>query len=71
MNSRDFCFWLQGFFELQDSDIMSKKQVLTIKNHLNLVFTHDIDPSMSDDPETQELLNSIHAGLSTNSSMRC
>jgi len=39
MNSpQDFCCWLQGFVELQDSDSISDKQWLVIKDHLKLVF---------------------------------
>jgi len=38
MNEKDFCYWLQGFVELQDSDVISEKQWLVIKDHLKLVF---------------------------------
>lgn len=38
MNSTDFTYWLQGFVELQDSDTISEKQWLVIKDHLKLVF---------------------------------
>lgn len=38
MNEQTFCFWLQGFVELQDSDTISEKQWLVIKDHLKLVF---------------------------------
>lgn len=46
MKSRDFCFWLQGFFELTDSDEPTPEQVRNIRKHLQLVFIHEIDPSM-------------------------
>lgn len=38
MNSADFTYWLQGFVELQESDSISDKQWLVIKDHLKLVF---------------------------------
>ena len=42
MNSETFCFWLQGFIELSDTDggspHISEKQWLMIKDHLKLVF---------------------------------
>lgn len=38
MNSQEFAYWLQGFVELQDSDSISDKQWLVIKDHLKLVF---------------------------------
>ena len=39
MDEKAFCYWLQGFFEMTEADTLSKKQVLMIKEHLNLVFT--------------------------------
>jgi hypothetical protein len=65
MTSRDFCYWLQGYFELRSTNIENDKQSLTvpqvdmIRNHLNLVFKHEIDPSMPD--PTGVMLN-IHDG---------
>jgi hypothetical protein len=50
MTSRDFCYWLQGYIEIQSartapSLAMTEDQVKTISSHLNLVFVHEIDPS--------------------------
>ena len=43
MKSRDFAFWLQGFFELGGgADGLSSTQVALVKQHLALVFKHDI-----------------------------
>jgi hypothetical protein len=47
MTSKDFVYWLQGFAELH-KDPPSEEQWQAIKNHLNLVFKHEIDPSMPD-----------------------
>lgn len=39
MNTQDFCYWLQGYFELSGTDGgLSKEQVEVIKEHLQLVF---------------------------------
>lgn len=41
MKSLDFCYWLQGFFEIsKDSELknLDENQVKTIKDHLGLVF---------------------------------
>lgn len=47
MTSRDFCYWLQGFFELtQVPEGLSVEQTKMIRAHLNLVFKHEIDPSI-------------------------
>lgn len=69
MTSRDFCFWLQGFFEIDDANKegiprerlgLTNTQVDMIKKHLALVFVHEIDPSMGDEKH-QELLSRIHS----------
>lgn len=51
MQSRDFCFWLQGFFEMTqdtaDNLSLNSTQVKLIKEHLDLVFRHDTEPVQS------------------------
>ena len=64
MTSRDFCFWLQGFFELttetdKTNYVLNTAQSELIKKHLALVFKHEIDPSMGSKPH-QDALNMIH-----------
>lgn len=61
MTSRDFAYWLQGFFEITNPETITKEQTRMIKSHLNLVFKHEIDPSMGDEKHQQEL-NEIHHG---------
>lgn len=54
MTSRDFCFWLQGYFEINGNqprppehcDSLNSEQIKMIKKNLNLVFKLEIDPSM-------------------------
>lgn len=48
MTSRDFCYWLQGFFEISGDIQLSEEQGEIIQNHLAMVFKHEIDPSMGD-----------------------
>lgn len=59
MKSRDFCYWLQGHFELNAADAaLSAEQVKQIRAHLAMVFRHEIDPSF---PATQQAeLNQLH-----------
>lgn len=38
MTPRDFCYWLQGFFEIGNPENLSAEQISEIKNHLQLVF---------------------------------
>jgi hypothetical protein len=59
MTSRDFAYWLQGFFEIESPVALTIKQMEIIKKHLNLVFKHEIDPSMGDE-EHQAELDKIH-----------
>ena len=62
MRAVDFCYFLQGLFELTDTKTLNEKQVQTIKNHLKLVFLYDIDPSYSDDKTVQHIFQNIHDG---------
>ena len=59
MTSRDFVYWLQGYFEISDPKTIEIKQTEMIKKHLALVFKHEIDPSMGDESH-QQILNEIH-----------
>lgn len=61
MKSSEFCYWLQGMFELGDVRSLSEHQTKIIKQHLALVFKHDIDPSYGDKAH-QEELQAIHDG---------
>jgi hypothetical protein len=43
MTTRDFCFWLQGFFEINGEDkAMTDKQAKMVKEHLDSVFQHGV-----------------------------
>ncbi len=65
MTSRDFCYWLQGYFEIlapaMNDQSLSAKQVAVIQNHLRMVFKHEIDPSHGD-AKHQEVLQATHEG---------
>lgn len=69
MTSRDFCYWLQGFFEITESAtkghpemlVLDSHQIKVIRNHLNMVFIHEIDPSMGG-KQHQETLQAAHGG---------
>jgi len=52
MNSRDFVYWLQGYFELAGGSCnLNKEQVDVIKEHLKLVFVKET---------TEVVINSTH-----------
>lgn len=70
MTSRDFCYWLQGYFEIAKPTEVKDEELKEIKKHLELVFAHEIDPSMGDDKH-QEKLNNIHNTDKKESVMRC
>lgn len=38
MTPEQFAYWLQGFFEMTETDVLSTKQVMMIREHLQLVF---------------------------------
>jgi hypothetical protein len=68
MTSRDFCYWLQGFFEIHKAGKptaykmkhLDEDQIECIEKHLSMVFVHEIDPSYGD-KEHQGKLNAIHS----------
>jgi uncharacterized protein YfkK (UPF0435 family) len=62
MTSRDFAYWLQGFFEISKTTEVTTEQLQIIKNHLNMVFKHEIDPSHGDSAH-QKALSEVHKGL--------
>ncbi len=59
MTSRDFCYWLQGMFELGQPKSLDEVRTEQIRKHLQLVFVHEIDPSAGP-PAHQTKLNEIH-----------
>jgi len=65
MTSRDFCFWLQGCFELAAASstpgeiYLDKTQTECVRRHLALVFKHEIDPAIGGN---QKELQAIHDG---------
>lgn len=67
MKSRDFCYWLQGYFEISGKAALTENQVEIVSKHLNMVFVHEIDPSFGDAAE-QDKLNSVHGGPTPNPS---
>lgn len=38
MTTENFCYWLQGWIELQNPKNINELQIQEIKNHLDLVF---------------------------------
>lgn len=55
MTSRDFCYWLQGHFEISDKTSLNERETTLVKRHLAMVFKHEIDPSFKDADELREL----------------
>jgi hypothetical protein len=72
MKATEFCYWLQGFFELNQAaeeytNSLTSEQSEIIQRYLALVFSHDIDPQAGPQKH-QTMLNSIHGG---NGMYRC
>ena len=57
MKPEQFVYWLQGYFEISEVTELNEKQTTVIKNHLGMVFAHDLDPK-----QEKELTESL--GLS-------
>ena len=61
MTSQSFCYWLQGFFEVSGATQINEIQTQQIKNHLNLGFKHEIDPSIDGNKlDVKQELGEIH-----------
>ncbi|WP_155914740.1 hypothetical protein [Asticcacaulis sp. AC460] len=58
MKATEFCYWLQGMFELSKPSELNAEQTELIRQHLAMVFVHDIDPSYP--KEQQGTLDAIH-----------
>ena len=71
MTSRDFCYWLMGYFEINDGELeeLTPVQIRVIQQHLRLVFAHELD-ALAGDKKVQEKLNEIHSGHK-DAVMRC
>lgn len=70
MQARDFCYWLQGYFEIANPQSLSAEQLAVVQRHLKMVFVHEIDPSFP--AEQQAALNEAHGGDSSNKpTFRC
>lgn len=76
MTSRDFVFWLQGFFELREAGAapgapeagMTGEQVSLLKEHLALVFKHEVGAAAAHapnvDPEkVTEVMKRVAKGI--------
>jgi hypothetical protein len=58
MTARDFCYWLQGMFELSGPKALDEKQTELVRRHLAMVFLHEIDPSFP--ANQQAALDNLH-----------
>jgi hypothetical protein len=67
MNPENFCYWLQGFFEIKgigttdDKEGVSPDQAKIIAEHLNLVFKKETSPrnEIKSDEFKKKLLEKI------------
>jgi hypothetical protein len=41
MKDRDFIYWLQGFFEIDNPTTINEEQTKMIKDHLQKVFVYE------------------------------
>lgn len=61
MQTRDFCFWLQGIFEVGKVTTLDAEQTALVRQHLALVFQHD--PSITGVQHKPTLFDNGTAGL--------
>lgn len=69
MKATEFCYWLQGMFELNPAQELTAEQTEMIKRHLQMVFLHEIDKSY---PENQQnKLYDLHGQKPDGVLLRC
>jgi len=49
MTEKDFCYWLQGFFELNGVEALSEEQTKIIQEHLQLVLNKVTFTTLNED----------------------
>ncbi len=66
MKASEFCYWLQGYFEISGVDIdtmlpkeMNCLQVQVVQKHLSMVFKHELDKTHGT-LEEQATLQAMH-----------
>ena len=64
MKASEFCYWLQGYFEIagstpQEPGAINSQQSATIQRHLALVFAHELDKQHGD-ADQQAKLQALH-----------
>ena len=57
MKPSEFCYWLQGYFEVSGQSELTKEQGDMVQRHLSLVFKHELDI-----PDPLGELQAIHDG---------
>lgn len=67
MTSREFCYWLQGFYEINGVTALNNEQSELIQKHLAMVFKHEIDKSYPD----HMVLDKIHSESNYPGRPRC
>jgi hypothetical protein len=60
MSPESFTYWLQGYFEISDSNNLSPQQVQIIRDHLALVFE-----KVTPDRSGHELLDTEFTGVTS------
>lgn len=67
MKPEEFCYWLQGLFEMADIEELDAKQTAILKRHLNMVFEHIAHLDEKDQPP----VHSPAGAFSYNPGERC
>lgn len=65
MRPSEFCYWLQGYFELSNAEELTVEQINEIKKHLRLVChpstpTKDVSKYLQDLPPPPPTIESIY-----------
>ena len=61
MSAADFCNWLKQLLGGHEGPL-TRDEVVAIRQRLNEVFIHEIDPAMGDAAH-RSALNEVHSGI--------
>jgi hypothetical protein len=64
MTPQEFCYWLQGYFEVSGNETLTPEQVKMVKEHLQLTFNKVTTTTIHPSSLRTAWVDSFHPGIS-------
>lgn len=65
MTSQNFCYWLQGYFELSSNRLFDEAQIKVMRQHCDLAIAYDEMQPHPDPTEAMKFIRELHKALHT------